>query len=240
MSKNLIERQASAPDGYVLVPRICTDEMAKQAGGSNQAAQAVARIMWNVMCDIAGKPASAPNDAASEAVARHQQLAPCPFCGCELMRRSDRANPYARCVTEGCYGAKMPVVNLDDFESKNAWNKRAAVSVSAPREAPPTLTDSDLREFWKIAGGNFHGPNIETATIPEARLFDILRTLIGARTAENVVHDVQKPFPVAWDMTYAELFSEQYQKLRDAGKLRSYMSDAMHDCVKFFLDRDRP
>lgn len=53
-------------------------------------------------------------------------LLPCPFCGNELTRGSRRINPHARCSTEGCYGAKMPVVNLDAPDSVSAWNTRAA------------------------------------------------------------------------------------------------------------------
>src|SRR5436190_928265 len=29
------------------------------------------------------------------------------------------------------------------------------------------LTDDELRQLWRRAGGRFHGPNVETGTMPE-------------------------------------------------------------------------
>lgn len=42
------------------------------------------------------------------------------------------------------------------------------------------LSDQEIRKFWKAAGGSFHGPNVETATIPEQKLFWFVRDLIKA------------------------------------------------------------
>lgn len=36
----------------------------------------------------------------------------------------------------------------------------------------------ELRALWRLAGGQFHGPRIETATMPEQALFDFLRLLL--------------------------------------------------------------
>jgi hypothetical protein len=41
---------------------------------------------------------------------------------------SGRANPYAVCTTEGCFGTKMPVVALDYPPDVVAWNRRSAAS----------------------------------------------------------------------------------------------------------------
>ncbi len=38
-------------------------------------------------------------------------------------------------------------------------------------------TDDDLRALWRQAGGQFHGPNIETGTMPESALLPFLRKL---------------------------------------------------------------
>lgn len=39
-------------------------------------------------------------------------------------------------------------------------------------------TEDDLqRDYWRSKGGDFHGPNVETGTMPEAKLLPLLRTL---------------------------------------------------------------
>lgn len=52
------------------------------------------------------------------------KLEPCPFCGKELAVKWRKLNPSARCMTEGCWGAKMPGVQLDIPEYVAAWNTR--------------------------------------------------------------------------------------------------------------------
>jgi len=66
----------------------------------------------------------------------HTELAallPCPFCGHDLCTRRSAYNPKARCITEGCKGAKLPVLNLDQPEDIAAWNTRAAALESPER-----------------------------------------------------------------------------------------------------------
>jgi hypothetical protein len=59
-------------------------------------------------------------DAAKRSVAEIK-IAPCPFCGNPLTMRGG-VNPYGRCTTDGCFGERLPVVNVPyDVE---AWNKR--------------------------------------------------------------------------------------------------------------------
>jgi hypothetical protein len=47
------------------------------------------------------------------------------------------------------------------------------------------FSDADLRRMWRAAGGEFHGPHVETGTMPEANLFRFLRELadVYARSA---------------------------------------------------------
>lgn len=57
-------------------------------------------------------------------------LRPCPFCGTKptaLIRgNGEKApNPKARCLTEDCMGARLPVICLDIPSDVDAWNKRA-------------------------------------------------------------------------------------------------------------------
>lgn len=52
-------------------------------------------------------------------------LLPCPFCGHDLDAKWNRPNPKARCLTEGCKGRQLPVLNLDHPDDITAWNQRA-------------------------------------------------------------------------------------------------------------------
>ena len=51
-------------------------------------------------------------------------LEPCPFCGLRLHGVWRKRNPKAKCETEGCWGAKLPVMGLDVPEQVDAWNTR--------------------------------------------------------------------------------------------------------------------
>jgi hypothetical protein len=42
------------------------------------------------------------------------------------------------------------------------------------------VNNHEIREAWRKAGGSFHGPIVETATMPEAAMFDFVRGLIAA------------------------------------------------------------
>jgi hypothetical protein len=50
---------------------------------------------------------------------------------------------------------------------------------------PPT--DDELRQMWRGAGGEFHGPNVETGTMPEAALLPFLRKLV---TVERIASEL--------------------------------------------------
>lgn len=57
-------------------------------------------------------------------------LKPCPFCGCELDSKWNRANPSAKCATPECMGSKLPSLCLDVPEHIEAWNTRAEVTAN--------------------------------------------------------------------------------------------------------------
>jgi hypothetical protein len=78
------------------------------------------------------------------------RLEPCPFCGKPLYVRNS-VNPHARCKTEGCFGAKMPVVNLDVPSDVAAWNTRAL------RQASPMVVTDEERIGWAIFVADGHG-----------------------------------------------------------------------------------
>ena len=42
------------------------------------------------------------------------------------------------------------------------------------------MDSNKLRAMWRDAGGSFHGPNIETGTMPESKLLPLLARLAEA------------------------------------------------------------
>lgn len=51
-------------------------------------------------------------------------ILPCPFCGNELKRTTQKINQTARCVTDGCIGVRMPSIILESSQDVAAWNTR--------------------------------------------------------------------------------------------------------------------
>lgn len=47
------------------------------------------------------------------------------------------------------------------------------------------VSDEDLRALWRQHGGMFHGPLIETGTMPEAKLLAFLRAILALRPAQQ-------------------------------------------------------
>jgi hypothetical protein len=47
-----------------------------------------------------------------------------------------------------------------------------------PEETRRPPTDEELREIWRAAGGDFHGPNIEHGSMKEEDLLVFLRQLV--------------------------------------------------------------
>lgn len=56
---------------------------------------------------------------------------------------------------------------------------------------PPAepFTDDEIRRLWRAAGGHFHGPNVETGTMTEARLLPFLRHLLDEAPSQPPVPD---------------------------------------------------
>lgn len=66
--------------------------------------------------------------------------------------------------------------------------RAALASAAAPAQQPGTAyaatpdgepSNVELRGIWHGAGGSFHGPNVETGTMPEHKLLPFLRSLIA-------------------------------------------------------------
>ena len=41
------------------------------------------------------------------------------------------------------------------------------------------MSDDEVRRWWVQWGGRFHGPNVETGTMPEEKLLPMLRKLMA-------------------------------------------------------------
>lgn len=67
-------------------------------------------------------------------------------------------------------------------------------ALPVPAAIPPirVLCDSDLRAIWRSKGGSFHGPNVETGTMPEAQLLPWLCELLGGRLSHAAVREIWK------------------------------------------------
>lgn len=82
-----------------------------------------------------------------------------------------------------CPGMTPSDADLDLYTSA----ARAAWEVLCGRkaeESPLSVTDDDLRTWWRRYGGDFHGPRVEQAYMEEAKLFGLLRAMIKARSIQ--------------------------------------------------------
>lgn len=84
----------------------------------------------------------------------------------------------------------------------------------------PARTDDALRTMWRAAGGGFHGPTVETGTMPEAKLLPFLRGLAqpaaqgldssGLMDAVRVYLDAQDALD---NREYHGIHAEPYEKV---------------------------
>lgn len=77
-------------------------------------------------------------------------LEPCPFCAKPPLVSRNKINPSARCVTEGCYGTRMSVVNLDDPEWVESWNTRLTTKPSDPDTMNTRRAEEDARLVERV------------------------------------------------------------------------------------------
>ena len=68
----------------------------------------------------------------TEPAQAQDELLPCPFCGNALEVSKRRYNPHARCVTENCKGAQLPLLNIDQPDDVARWNTRPAQTAPQP------------------------------------------------------------------------------------------------------------
>ena len=96
-------------------------------------------------------------------------LLPCPLCGCAPVARWSKCNPRARCRTEGCIGAKLPVISLDLPEDIAAWNRRTVIAAHLTLKQPspaPAPAQSECRgdaDMPVVAYGDRLGSHLQSA-----------------------------------------------------------------------------
>ena len=103
----------------------------------------------------------------------------CPFCGRDIARHENRANPYAKCETVGCKGAQLPVLRIDDPRDVAAWNTRA-LRAEVIAEIRPLV--ADLRTHAEISGKTLTGEPWLAAARDDAKAIKRLRELVREGT----------------------------------------------------------
>ncbi|WP_312288848.1 hypothetical protein [Stutzerimonas nitrititolerans] len=81
----------------------------------------------------------------AEPATAQDELLPCPFCGNALEVSKRRYNPHARCVTENCKGAQLPLLNIDQPDDVARWNTRPAQT----EQQPVGYQFQDREGVWK-------------------------------------------------------------------------------------------
>ena len=105
------------------------------------------------------------------------------------------------------------------------WLASRAKADLLPEQGPVAQwhSDADLRRMWRAAGGNFHGPHIETGTMPESALFPFLRNLLDARPPQ--------PGPgEGWKLVPVEPTPEMMRAGETQASIRPFRSDIPGAC----------
>ncbi|MCK5127499.1 MAG: hypothetical protein KAR42_14685 [candidate division Zixibacteria bacterium] len=75
----------------------------------------------------------------------------------------------------GCDGIKGGLIDEHGLTVNTAWrDKVTGEEIKVEYE----VTDDDIRAMWINAGGTFHGPITETATMTEERIIKFIRGLL--------------------------------------------------------------
>lgn len=115
-------------------------------------------------------------------------LLPCPWCHKPLTHGSRKFNPHARCTTEGCFGAKMPVVNTDQPDEVAAWNTRP----SPPADAVERAVDAAMKHFHFPAGDARY--QAQASVNMRQAITDAIRQASGAAVqVPEIWHSVSEP-----------------------------------------------
>ncbi len=85
------------------------------------------------------------------------------------------------------------------------------------------MTDDELRAMWREAGGRFHGPNIETGTMPESILLPFLRRMrefaqAGGHTMTDTLQQVIAEMR-AFESETLDAWATRLQRLADGAEV---------------------
>jgi hypothetical protein len=116
-------------------------------------------------------------------------------------------------VVDALYRARAAVAAADEL----------GMSANYVPQERPSLSDDQIREMWRAAGGELHGPLVETATMPEDKMLGLIREVAARAPAADAAAQIDLDDPAF------------QRKLRDAMKaaLRaecdgSYFEDTSH------------
>lgn len=146
---------------------------------------------------IAAHEAIAAYDAAQLApVERKAEPVAYSYCGCCKGRfpcPMKWIQGFQLCDT--CYSHWWPQVQTSvyGFDLSIACHANPRLYDAAPPASSDAVadedkhavvvTDEELRALWRKHGGDFHGPNVETGTMPESKLLPFLRSIVDYSAA---------------------------------------------------------
>ncbi len=150
------------------------------------------------MSDGYGRGPSFPNNCTPEQMRRYANAG--NACGHiftllrygadQLEAQASRLNLLEEILHDARRIMDVPTLKLTLMGSDLVRRTDAALASSPlPSDKAPTIspTDGELQDLWRSAGGEFHGPNVETGTMSEANLLPFLRTFASASNhAEEV------------------------------------------------------
>lgn len=78
----------------------------------------------------------------------------------------------------------VKIIHAGQRNLNKDWLMRARAALKRPAVETPAIIGIDfagdyLRDFWRERGGEFHGPNVETGTMPESKLLPLLSELLS-------------------------------------------------------------
>lgn len=89
------------------------------------------------------------------------------------------------------YSLREDAIN-DTDQDQAAWLlatiEKIDAALTAAQQPEKEWSDDAIRDLWRNSGGKFHGPHVETGTMPEENLIKFLRTILSANPQPQTEH----------------------------------------------------